>query len=97
MTGIATHCRDNPATGRTGCGGPYRGNQAHCVARAAWSTHADGICHETFSTPNASEAHWVRGVHTDPRRVPALHYDETRQHWTRPMSEKSRAALRAKS
>jgi hypothetical protein len=46
------------------------------VARAPWSTHPDGICHETFATPAISDWHWVKGVHTDPRTVERLRQDE---------------------
>lgn len=81
MTGVRTTCRDNPPTGRQGCGAPYRGRQLHCVAPAVWSSHADGLCHETFGGEVGCDLHL--GVardgaiwHLDPRAVGKLHQDD---------------------
>ena len=81
MSGIATSCKDNQRMNRQGCGATYSGNMVHCTAAAEWSTHPDGLCHETFSTYSAMDRHL--GVsrsgdlwHRDPRGVDGLHRDD---------------------
>jgi hypothetical protein len=77
VTGIRTTCKNETNTGRVGCGAPYSGNQGHCVLGASWSTHPDGLCHETFGSVNATDLHLPRGVHVDPRTVTdKLHQDD---------------------
>lgn len=80
MPGIATTCRNSPPTERHGCGAPYRGRQLHCVAPAPWSTHPDGLCHETFGGEVGCDLHVGVGRdgnlwHVDPRTVDKLHPD----------------------
>lgn len=71
------YCRDSRRTGRQGCGATYSGRQGHCVAHTAWSTHSDGLCHETFASQQVSDLHWTRAGHVDPRSVKRLWQDET--------------------
>ncbi len=75
MAGVKTFCRDNTATHRQGCGASYSGNQAHCVARAPWSTHPDGLCHETFASPGIADKHWTKLGHVNPFEVAGLTLD----------------------
>ena len=79
MTGIATTCRDNPASGRVGCGARYSGRQVHC-----------GLCHQTFGGEFAFALHLGvdrHGIlwHVDPRTVDKLHQND-RGVWGRPLT-----------
>ena len=77
MSGIRTSCKNEVNTGRVGCGAVYSGAAGHCVMPADWSEHADGLCHNTFGSLNATDLHFVRGVHVDPRSLPEkLHQDD---------------------
>jgi len=86
VTGVATTCRDNPATDRKGCGARYSGRQIHC-----------GLCHETFGGEGAFGLHL--GVdrhgdlwHVDPRTVEKLHQGD-RGVWSQPSPGSRFAAL----
>jgi len=78
MTGIRTSCKNETATGRIGCGATYSGRMLHCVAPAAWSSHPDGLCHETFSAESSCDLHLgFDGAtntlrHDDPRTIAKL-------------------------
>jgi hypothetical protein len=83
MTGIRTSCKNNPATGRIGCGTTYSGRMLHCVAPASWSTHPDGLCHETFGAETTCNVHLgfdgaVNELrHVDPRSLTEkIHQDD---------------------
>lgn len=65
-------CGDNPKLGLVGCGATYSGNQQHCVDRCAGTRHADGRCHETFSTVRVADLHRTRGGHYPPWTITRL-------------------------
>lgn len=76
--GIRTTCRDNRRLGRQGCGADYGGKQVHCTIPADWSTHPDGLCHETFAAYSTFDRH-VRddgANHQDPRTLDTLKQDD---------------------
>ena len=86
-------CSTNTRIGRIGCTDTFTGEMQHCVARASWSTHPDGIAHITASHGIIDQL-WRLGNGREPAN-PAAHPDLFEQRsdtgrWSRVQTDEDR-------
>lgn len=92
MAAVSGTCTDNPRLGRVGCGATFGGEMQHCIAKAPWSTHADGMVHITAKL-STIELLWAKGGSHPANPVDLGMTQDDRGVWRRPMSDEARERL----
>lgn len=88
-----SECVTNTTLGRVGCGATFTGEMQHCVAKVAWSEHADGMAHITGRLSSIEKCWKKGGEMVHPASVGLVQDD--RGVWRAPISDEQRASLAA--